>query len=255
MHALQATVRSSKPKQVKKPVVKTVAPKPAKKPKQLSVRAKQEQIANVKVLKSVVDKICKKLRTSRPNVKKIIKLTKSGLSDTAAAVQLGIKPTTVLYVRSTLLGIQPTRPSCKPVNKKTKPTKQFGQPGGNKAWWTKIGDDGLPIVPEGIGRPKGAVDLIPFLHKLSTYSKQEIKSIIKHRDLNGQSLSINTVGMAQMYLDTLHSDPNVRRAATKLLLDRRFGTALTRVGNADGSNINPLLSLLDPSTSKLKPKK
>lgn len=123
-----------------------------------------------------------------------------------------------------------------------------------------IGVDGLPELPNSLlHRPNYEQLDMPIdklFQKLSQYSKPELRSIIAHRYLDGQSLSMQTLSLAQMYLDTLHSNPRVRSIALKYIIERRYGPMQTRIANGDGSNIHDAFSaLIDPNTAKLKPAK
>jgi hypothetical protein len=157
--------------------------------------------------------------------------------------------------------LEKTRQKAK--NLKLKETRQRGTAKNHVPDWKailceKIGPDGLPIKSEHHShiRPNYEQLDLPIeelFKRISTYTKPELRHIIRYRTLDKQSLSMQTLSLVQMYLDTLHSNPKVRALALKYIIDRRYGSVINRVGNADGSKLDPFNQLLEVEKAKLKP--
>lgn len=122
-----------------------------------------------------------------------------------------------------------------------------------------IGPDGLPELPQSMTtRPDYTTNDMPIdklFQALSRYSKPELRHIIKHRFLDGQSLSMQSMSLAQCYLDTLNSNPKVRHQALKYIIDRRYGTLQQRIANGDGTNFDAFAAVINPDLARLKPTK
>lgn len=121
-----------------------------------------------------------------------------------------------------------------------------------------VGPDGLPILSEHHShlRPNYEQLDMPIeelFKKISTYTKPELRHIIRYRTMDKQSLSMQTLSLVQLYLDTLHSNPKVRASALKYIIDRRYGSVINRIGNPDGSKLDPFSQLLEVEKAKLKP--
>lgn len=198
---------------------------------------------------------------------KIMALVAEGKSDATIARHLDITMADCLRYRlsdndyPTLVTARtgprkPSRIDKKPKSDTPRPHSNETSYNGkraNKPSTLIIGDDGLPVRPN-TGKVKGTLDIIPFLDKLSSYSMDELQQIMEHRTVDGKTLSIHTLSLTRMYMDALGADTLKDRAlALKLIMDRRYGTPTSKLANADGTNVNPLLLLIDPSLSRLQP--
>lgn len=159
-------------------------------------------------------------------------------------------------VRNMLHKPKPTNKNKNAPKQKVRPTS-FGQPNGNKPWHQMFDridpETGLPQKPKGVGRPHGARDINLLITDCFCYSIQELKKIIKYRQLDGRSLSAGVLMVVKQVLVSLTGSPKESLNATKWLIERKYGAPVTKIANADGTNINPLMALLT-SDSKLKPK-
>lgn len=115
---------------------------------------------------------------------------------------------------------------------------------------------GLPATwPDinGIQRPRKPANLSDLYGRLQQLSRAELQHILDYQTLDGRGISMAIEMYVRNLLDCVHYDPKVRLAATKMVSDRVHGTALTRIGNPDGSAVNPLLALINIEAARLKP--
>jgi hypothetical protein len=103
---------------------------------------------------------------------------------------------------------------------------------------------GLPIPPAGIG--KRGPDINKALNSLlHDFTEEQLVDIIARC----QDLSMHWRVRIQQVLDADSPDPSVRSRALRLIDERLHGAAKQTI-----DNVNPLLALLDPASSKLKPR-
>lgn len=117
-------------------------------------------------------------------------------------------------------------------------------------------EHGLPITwPDinGIQRPRKPGNLTDLYVRLQQLSRAELQHILDYQTLDGRGISMGIEMYVRNLLDCVHYDPKVRLAATKMVSDRVHGTALTRIGNPDGTAVNPLLALISVEQARLKP--
>ena len=157
-------------------------------------------------------------------------------------------------------GIGRPKPTSKNKNphkiKKPKPTS-FGQPNGNMHWREMVKrldpSTGLPVGVTNV-KPVGTRDIGKLITQCLDMSKQELRMCIKHKQLDGRGLSAGSLMIVRQCLVTLTGSAKESLAATKWLVERKYGATTVKIANGDGSNIsNPLLALLT-SDSKLKVK-
>lgn len=125
-----------------------------------------------------------------------------------------------------------------------------------KAMTQQYGDDGLPITfPDltGLQRPAKAPHLPTLLLRLSQLSRAELQHICDYQTLDGRGISVGILMYAQLALDCTSFDSKTRNAALKLFADRMHGSALQRLGNADGSNLDPMQALIDTRKARWQP--
>ena len=140
--------------------------------------------------------------------------------------------------------------------KKPKPTS-FGQPNGNMHWREMVKrldpSTGLPVGVTNV-KPVGTRDIGKLITQCLDMSKQELRMCIKHKQLDGRGLSAGSLMIVRQCLVTLTGSAKESLAATKWLVERKYGATTVKIANGDGSNIgNPLLALLT-ADSKLKVK-
>lgn len=157
-------------------------------------------------------------------------------------------------------GIGRPKPTSKNKNphkiKKPKPTS-FGQPNGNMHWREMVKrldpSTGLPVGVTNV-KPVGTRDIGKLITQCLDMSKQELRMCIKHKQLDGRGLSAGSLMIVRQCLVTLTGSAKESLAATKWLVERKYGSVVTKIANGDGTNItNPLLALLT-NDSKLKVK-
>ena len=164
-------------------------------------------------------------------------------------------PTVKIRKRGTRIA-GPGRGHKHPVTDKTKKTKTYG--GGNPVGWVKkayaegrVDEYGLPIPPEGNG--KRGPDIKPLLTLiLDRYSRPEIQEMLDNGVLpDGTKITCRISMRLQEVLDAQSYDYRVRLHARKRIDDLTEGPVVQRIGNPDGTALNPLAIVQAHTHNKL----
>lgn len=139
---------------------------------------------------------------------------------------------------------------------KHKPQKPHGVIDWRKTMFEQRFDEtGLPTSwPDinGVQRAAKPLNLADLYIRLQQLSLEELRHIRDYQTLDGRSVSTGILMYVQNLLDAMHYDAKIRLAAVKMISDRVHGQAVQRLGNPDGTAINPLLQLIDTNQSRLQ---
>lgn len=218
-------------------------PKAQPKPKPKAASKKPKQLYGVY---APPDEILQLYWLSRSKFDTICRLLDGGMSPAVISREHDVALSTVQAIRSRNL-------ECP----KHKPMKPDGVVDWRRTIFQQQFDEhGLPTTwPDinGVQRATKPLNLADLYIRLQQLSVEELRHIRDYQTLDGRSISTGILMYVQNLLDAMHYDAKIRLAAVKMISDRVHGQALQRIGNPDGTAVNPLLALIDVDKARLQP--